>query len=82
MASAELIEAFIDAIRTLVLLGLPLVLACVVGGSLMGIIQSATSIHEPVLGYAARLGAVALVFYLMLPSFTQSVLSLAERVFR
>lgn len=78
----EVTGILIEAIRVLMLVGIPVVLASLVAGAAAGVLQAVTAIQEPVVGYAARLGAIAAVLYFMLPSFSSSILSLAERAFR
>jgi flagellar biosynthesis protein FliQ len=78
MNSSNLYEIVTEALRALVLIGAPVFLASSLGGLVMGVFQSATTIREPVLGYAARVLAVGAVLYLMLPGFIATITRLSE----
>lgn len=68
----------IQGIRTLFLLGLPIVVAAAVAGTLISLLQSALSIPDPALAYAARLAAVLVTLYFLMPSLVRSLVALAE----
>ena len=70
------------ALRTLFLSALPVVVAVSLAGTLAAALQSATAIHDPALGYAARLLALLVVLYLVLPSSIDALVSLAQLAFR
>ena len=78
MHSSSLYEIVSEAMRALVLIGAPMVLASSLAGFVMGVFQSATTIREPVLGYAARVLAIGAVLYLMLPGFISTITRLSE----
>ena len=71
-----------EGTRTLFLVALPVVLSAAVAGTLISFLQAALSIQDSSAAYALRLLAVILVLYLMLPSFAQSLLMLAQLAFR
>lgn len=56
-----------EALRMALLLGGPALLAALVVGVLVGIGQTLTQMHEPVLGLIPRLVAVLMVVLVMLP---------------
>jgi len=78
MHTTNLYDLISEGLRALVLIGAPIFLASSLAGLVMGVFQSTTTIREPVLGYAARLLAVGVVLYLMLPGFIATVLRLSE----
>jgi type III secretory pathway component EscS len=82
MIDAQIYDLLIEALRCLFLYAVPAVAAVAVAGSLVAVLQSATSIKEPALNYGARLLALVLVLYLMLAAASQNLLSLTELAFR
>jgi flagellar biosynthesis protein FliQ len=56
-----------EAIRMAIVLGAPLLLAALVVGLVVGVIQTLTQMHEPVVGQVPRLIAVAVVTLVLLP---------------
>lgn len=82
LMDAKLYEISVEAIRALFLIGAPILVAAVVAGLVMGAVQSATSIQDRALGYAAKLSAVVAMIYVMLPAIDRSFRSLAETAFR
>lgn len=56
-----------EAIRMAVVLGAPLLLAALVVGLVVGVVQTLTQMHEPVVGQVPRLLAVAAVTLVLLP---------------
>ena len=71
MAQAEY-EIVYQGMRVLFLLGLPVVAAVSLAGTLAAALQAATTIQDPAIGYAARLGALVAVLYFLLPSLSGS----------
>ena len=69
-------------LRTLFVLGVPVVLALAVAGTIIGALQSATAIQEPALGYAVRLLALVCLLYVLLPTAIPTLIALAELAFR
>lgn len=64
---------FFEGLRVLFLLGVPLIVASVFGGVLASVMQSFIALHEPAVGYAARLGAVIIALYFLSPTILQSL---------
>lgn len=56
-----------EAIRMAIVLGGPLLLTAIVVGLLVGVLQTLTQMHEPVVAQVPRLIAVAVVAFLLLP---------------
>jgi flagellar biosynthesis protein FliQ len=67
MDSAQVIDWSREALRIALLLGGPLLLAALLVGVVVGIGQTLTQMHEPVVGLIPRLVAVLLVLLLVLP---------------
>ena len=56
-----------EAIRMAIVLGGPLLLAALVVGLVVGVVQTLTQMHEPVVAQVPRLIAVAAVVLVLLP---------------
>jgi flagellar biosynthesis protein FliQ len=56
-----------ESLRMALILGGPLLAAALLVGLLIGIAQTLTQLHEPVVAMVPRLLAVALVLFLVLP---------------
>jgi flagellar biosynthesis protein FliQ len=56
-----------ESLRMALILGGPLLAAALLVGLLIGIAQTLTQLHEPVVAMVPRLLAVALVLFLILP---------------
>lgn len=56
-----------EAIRMAIVLGGPLLLAALAVGLIVGVVQTLTQMHEPVVGQVPRLIAVAVVALVILP---------------
>jgi flagellar biosynthesis protein FliQ len=67
MALSQVIDWSREAIRLALLLGGPLLAVALVAGLVVGIAQTLTQLHEPVVGLVPRLVAVVLVMLLILP---------------
>jgi flagellar biosynthesis protein FliQ len=75
-------DILIELLRTLFIVGLPVVLFLALAGTVAAALQSATTVVEPALGYAARLVALVIVGYLFLPTFIEAVSALALRAWQ
>lgn len=75
-------EVLIQGVRALFYIGVPVVIATSVLGTLAATFQAATTIHEATLSYAARLLALAIVLYLLFPAFARTCVNLAELAYR
>ena len=64
-------DALVEAVRQALLAGLvvaaPVLVVGFVVGTLAGLLQAATGVHEPIVGLVPRLGAMALVLLATLP---------------
>jgi flagellar biosynthesis protein FliQ len=67
MELAQVIDWSREAVRMALLLGGPPLLAALVVGLLVGIGQTLTQLHEPVVAFVPRLLAVVLVVLALLP---------------
>jgi flagellar biosynthesis protein FliQ len=67
MEMSQVIDWSREAIRMALLLGGPLLLAALAVGVIVGIFQTLTQMHEPVVGQIPRLVAVLLVVIAVLP---------------
>ena len=67
MELATVIEWSREALRMALLLGGPPLLAALVVGLLVGIGQTLTQLHEPVVAFVPRVAAVLLVVLALLP---------------
>lgn len=56
-----------EAIRMAIVLGGPLLIAALVVGLIVGVIQTLTQMHEPTVGQVPRLLVVAIVALMLLP---------------
>jgi type III secretory pathway component EscS len=77
--SNDIYDILILGLRSLYILSAPLILVVFVAGSLASILQSALSVQEETMNYAAKLIAFVLLMYLVVPSAAQQLLVLAER---
>jgi len=75
-------DILIELLRTLFIVGLPIVLFLAIAGLLAAAFQAATTVVEPALGYAARLVALVVVGYLFLPTFIDAVSAVALRAWQ
>ena len=82
MIGGELYSVMLEGFRALFLIVVPVTVAVTLAGALAGLMQASTSIADVAIGYALRLGAAAIVFYLFFPAFSRSVLKLAELAFK
>jgi flagellar biosynthesis protein FliQ len=69
MELAQVIDGSREALRMALLLGGPPLAAALVVGLLVGIGQTITQLHEPVLAFVPRMLAVVLVVLALLPWF-------------
>ena len=77
-----LFEIMRQGFRALILAGLPVLIATSLAGILVGVLQSATSVHDSASAYAVRVLAFALVIYLMYETFWRTLISLFEFALR
>ena len=74
-------EVTIEALRVLFLLGVPIVLAMAVLGTVAAALQTATTLHDAALTYAIRLITLAVLIYLLLPFAVTSLVNLTNLAF-
>jgi flagellar biosynthetic protein FliQ len=69
MELAQVIDGSREALRMALILGGPPLVAALVVGLLVGVAQTLTQLHEPVVAFVPRLVAVAVVVLALLPWF-------------
>jgi len=67
MTEGQLVELVRQALLTGLLVITPVLLAGFVVGTLAGLLQAATGVHEQIVGFVPRLAAMAAVLLLALP---------------
>jgi flagellar biosynthetic protein FliQ len=72
---------FSDMFRTMLLVVGPVLLAALVAGVIVGIIQTATQINDPSIGFLAKVGALVLVSLLLGPQLVTYVLDYTHATF-
>jgi flagellar biosynthesis protein FliQ len=65
--ASQVLEWTREALRLALLLGAPALVAALVISVVVGMVQTVTQMHEPVVGLVPRLVGVALVVLLVLP---------------
>ena len=70
-------EIVVEAMRAIFLLGLPVVLALALVGTVSAALQTATALQDSALSYAVRVLTVIVVLYLMAPLAAQQLTKLA-----
>lgn len=64
---AEIVDLVRDSLWTVLLVGAPLLVVGLVVALCVGVVQTATGIHEPLLALVPRLAAMAAVLLVTLP---------------
>lgn len=82
MDSNLLYDVFIQGLRTLFVIGAPIVLALSIAGIVSSSLQAATSINDPASGYGIRLLALVVVLYLLSGMITEQLLALGQLAFK
>lgn len=67
MDDATAVGALSEAIRVALVLAVPLLLAALVVGGVVGVIQTMCQLHEPTVALVPRLAAVAVAGLVLLP---------------
>ena len=75
-------DVILEAFKALFLLGVPVVIAATVAGTLVGAIQGVTGIHDAAIGYTVKLIAVAGTIYILWPGVTRAVTDLMALALR
>lgn len=73
---AELCDLVRQAVWTVMLVAAPMLLVGLVVAAVVGLVQAATGIHEPVLALVPRLAAMATVLLITLPWMAERLVDL------
>lgn len=76
MSDSQLVEFVRQAILSGLIVIAPVILMGFIIGTLMGLVQAATGIHEPVVGLVPRLLAMALVLMMVMPWMVERMVEL------
>ena len=76
MSDSQLVEFVRQAILSGLIVITPVILMGFIIGTLMGLVQAATGIHEPVVGLVPRLLAMALVLVMVMPWMVERMVEL------
>lgn len=76
------VDVMMEALRVLLLVAVPIAAALALAGTVVAVIEGATAIHEPALGYAIRLAALVAILYFLTPSIIGLLLRLTDLVYR
>ncbi len=82
MMADGLYEVLMEGVKALFLIGVPVVLAISIVGTIVAALQAATTITEPAIGYAARLAALIALLYFLFPAFSRTCTKLALLAFQ
>ena len=73
---AEIVDLVRDSLWTVLLVGTPLLLVGLLVALCVGVVQTATGIHEPLLALVPRLAAMAAVLMITLPWMVERLVDL------
>ena len=73
-------DLFLEGIKVLFLIGVPVTAVIGIAGIVAGIVQGSTTIKDPAIGYAFRLGAFIILASFMLSMAIELIVSLARMV--
>jgi len=76
LSDSELLEFVRQAILSGLIVIAPVILMGFIVGTLMGLVQAATGIHEPVVGLVPRLLAMAAVLVMVMPWMVERMVEL------
>jgi type III secretory pathway component EscS len=82
MDQASVSELISQALTSLFLFIIPVVVASSVTGTIVAALQGAGSMYDSAINYAARLIAVSATVYFLFPAMARSVIRLAEAALR
>lgn len=74
--TGDLVELLRQALLAGLVVAAPVLVVGFVVGTLAGLVQGATGVHEPVVGLVPRLAAMAVTFLLTLPWFVERLADL------
>jgi type III secretory pathway component EscS len=78
----DLHDLFIEGIRALFLISVPITLGVAIAGSLAGLVQTVTTLQDSGTAYAVRLIGLILVLYSGIAVMSDTIVALAERALR
>ena len=78
----QVFEVMRLALQAVLVVGAPVVLVLSLAGTLVSVLQAATLIHEPAVGYGVRVAALAVLIYFLYPAAAETLLRLAETAMR
>lgn len=67
MTDVQLVELVRQALLAGLFVAAPVLVVGFVAGTLLGLVQAATGVHEPIVGFVPRLAVTAVVLLLALP---------------
>ena len=67
MTDAQLVELVRQALLTGLVVAAPVLIAGFLAGTVLGLVQAATGVHEPIVGLVPRLLVMAVMILLCLP---------------
>ncbi len=67
MIDAQLVELVRQALLTGLVVAAPVLIAGFLAGTVLGLVQAATGVHEPIVGLVPRLLVMAVMILLCLP---------------
>lgn len=82
MDAAQVVDWSQQAVEMALWLGAPALVAALLVGVVIGVIQTLTQLHEPVIGFVPRLIAVAVVMLGVLPWLLSSWVGYATELIR
>jgi len=81
MNSTDVIEVVRDGIATLLVIASPILLAALIVGLIIGILQALTQIQEMTLVFVPKIFAIFLMLLIMLPFMIGKMTTFAETLF-
>ena len=75
-------EVLFEGIRALFIIGVPIILVAAIIGLIASAFQTSTALHDPVISYALKVSAIAVLLYFMLPQFVRTLIALTESALR
>ncbi|RMG42584.1 MAG: flagellar biosynthetic protein FliQ [Candidatus Dadabacteria bacterium] len=79
MLDNQIYDISIEALRTLYLVGIPILLAITVASLLVSFLQAATTVRDTAISYSVRVLAFVVLMYVMFRAFSGALVSLMQR---
>jgi len=79
MTEADVLSLLRDALRTGIVMALPILVAALIAGLAIGLLQALTSVQELTLTFVPKLIVIAIVFWLTAGFMTVSLLGFFDR---